>query len=203
VLLAVLAGCGTKDSRAARAPESTGAAGSTPSSTAASAADTALSGSASSTVGTDAPPATSVSVASASPGALRFEYFSAAMLGHIADSLARGRSTGHVLRAHPTFSYLQIRRGSSGVPEMHDRWIDVTLVQSGRATLLQGGRVAGGHVESPGEHRGGSIEGGTPQPIATGDLLIIPAGIPHQYQIAHGDSLRYITIKVLEPAAGR
>jgi hypothetical protein len=27
--------------------------------------------------------------------------------------------------------------------------------------------------------------------------MIIPAGIPHQYVIAAGDSLRYITVKVL------
>jgi hypothetical protein len=27
--------------------------------------------------------------------------------------------------------------------------------------------------------------------------MVIPAGIPHQYVIAPGDSLRYLTIKVL------
>jgi hypothetical protein len=28
--------------------------------------------------------------------------------------------------------------------------------------------------------------------------MIIPAGIPHQYLIAPGDSLRYLTAKVLQ-----
>jgi mannose-6-phosphate isomerase-like protein (cupin superfamily) len=129
------------------------------------------------------------------------ELYPAAQLNHVGDSLARTGRTGHMLGSHDSYQYLQIRRASSGVPEVHDRWIDVAIVQAGRGTLLSGGRVAGSHVESPGEHRGGSIVGGTARPVAAGDLMIIPAGIPHQYQIATGDSLRYLTTKVLEPAA--
>jgi uncharacterized RmlC-like cupin family protein len=34
------------------------------------------------------------------------------------------------------------------------------------------------------------------RPFAAGDLMIIPPGVPHQYHIAAGDSLRYLTIKV-------
>jgi mannose-6-phosphate isomerase-like protein (cupin superfamily) len=125
------------------------------------------------------------------------EYYTAAVLAHIGDSLARGASSGHMLRSHPSFQYLQIRRGKSGVPEVHDRWIDVTVVQAGRGSLLSGGQVSGSHVETPGEHRGGTIAGGTSRPVGAGDLMIIPAGIPHQYVIAAGDSLRYLTVKVL------
>jgi mannose-6-phosphate isomerase-like protein (cupin superfamily) len=129
-----------------------------------------------------------------------FEYYTAAALNHIADSLSRGQSTGHRLGDHGTYQYLQIRRPRSGVPEVHDRWTDVTMVQSGRATLLSGGTVNGGHLESPGEHRGGTIAGGSSRPVAAGDLMIIPAGMPHQYLIASGDSLRYLTIKVVGPS---
>jgi mannose-6-phosphate isomerase-like protein (cupin superfamily) len=125
------------------------------------------------------------------------EYYTAAALAHVGDSLARGSSSGHMLRAHDSYQYLQIRRGKSGVPEVHDRWTDVTVVQAGRASLLSGGRVSGSHVETAGEHRGGTIAGGTARPVGPGDLMIIPAGIPHQYVIAPGDSLRYLTVKVL------
>lgn len=131
------------------------------------------------------------------------EYYTAAALTHVGDSLARGASSGHMLRGHATYQYLQIRRAKSGVPEVHDRWTDVTLVQAGRATLLSGGSVSGSHVETPGEHRGGTIGGGTSRPVGPGDLMIIPAGIPHQYVIAPGDSLRYVTIKVLQTPATR
>jgi mannose-6-phosphate isomerase-like protein (cupin superfamily) len=129
------------------------------------------------------------------------EIYPAARLREVGDSLARGRTTGHMLGSHETYQYLQIRRGSSGGPEVHDRWADVAIVQSGRGTLLSGGQVRDSHVESPGEHRGGTIVGGTARPIAAGDLIVIPAGIPHQYQIASGDSLRYLTTKVLDRAS--
>jgi mannose-6-phosphate isomerase-like protein (cupin superfamily) len=86
------------------------------------------------------------------------------------------------------------------VPEVNDRWTDVTIVQSGRATLVSGGRVTGSRVETPGEHRGGTITGGATRPVGAGDLMVIPAGVPHQYVIAAGDSLRYVTVKVLRSA---
>jgi hypothetical protein len=131
------------------------------------------------------------------------EYYTAAALAHVGDSLARGSSTGHMLRGHPTYQYLQIRRGRSGVPEVHDRWIDITMVQAGRATLLSGGSVSGSHVETPGEHRGGTIAGGSTRAVGPGDLMIIQAGVPHQYQLAPGDSLRYLTVKVLDARTPR
>jgi uncharacterized RmlC-like cupin family protein len=76
-------------------------------------------------------------------------------------------------------------------------------VQAGRATLLVGGRVSGGTLASPGEHRGGTIAGGTPHPLGAGDLLVVPAGIPHQFQVVRGDSVVYLTIKVQRTASAR
>ena len=125
------------------------------------------------------------------------ELIRAAQLSHIADSLARTTRTGHTIGAHPTFQYLEVRRASNGVAEVHDRWIDVMFVQSGKGTWLIGGHVRGSYVESPGEHRGGTIVGASPHPVASGDLLIIPSGTPHQLLLSRGDSLRYITVKVV------
>ena len=124
------------------------------------------------------------------------ELYSAAFLARVADELAKGTTTARTVGGHPTFHYVEARRNASGEPEVHDRWIDVTIVQAGHATLLTGGRVDGDRLASPGEHRGGTIVGGTPRPIAAGDLVVIAAGVPHQYQLARGDSVRYLTIKV-------
>lgn len=135
----------------------------------------------------------------ATAGPSGVEYYPAARLNQVAESLSHGSTTGHTLGAHGTFQYLQIRRVASGVPEIHDRWIDVTTVQSGRGSLLSGGRVTGGVLQGGGEHRGGQIVGGSRRPVAAGDLMIIAAGVPHQYEIARGDSLRYLTVKVLAP----
>jgi hypothetical protein len=108
------------------------------------------------------------------------ELYPAARLARVAEELAKGSTTGRTIGG----------------------WIDVAIVQAGRATLLTGGRVDGGRVASAGEHRGGTIAGGTPHPIAIGDLFVVPAGIPHQFLVAHGDSLRYLTLKVIQPAGG-
>lgn len=128
------------------------------------------------------------------------EYYTAADLDHVAQALSRGSTTGRTLRAHPTFLYLQIRRTQNGTPEVHDRWIDLTVVQAGHGTLLSGGQVTGSHAEKDGEHRGGTIQGGTSRPVGAGDVMMIPAGVPHQYLITPGDSLRYLTTKILIPS---
>jgi mannose-6-phosphate isomerase-like protein (cupin superfamily) len=130
------------------------------------------------------------------------ELYPAAQLARIADELAKGSTTARTIGQHPAYHYVQARRAASGEPEVHDRWVDVTVVQAGRATLLTGGRVDGAHLASAGEHRGGTIVGGTPRPIATGDLVVIPAGVPHQYQLARGDTVRYLTLKVLQSSDG-
>jgi uncharacterized RmlC-like cupin family protein len=133
----------------------------------------------------------------ASDGALAgVDHVAAAELARAADALARGPTTARTVRAHDALRYVQARRAASGVPEVHDAWVDVTFVQAGRGSALTGGRVVGARVTSPGEHRGGRIEGGATQPLGPGDLLVIPAGVPHQYLLASGDTLRYLTVKV-------
>jgi hypothetical protein len=123
------------------------------------------------------------------------DIFPAARLNDIEGALASGPRTTRTIGSHGRYWYVAARRVSDGVPEVHDEWVDITIVQAGRATLLSGGRVDGSHVTSPGEHRGGTIIGATSRPISTGDLLSIPAGVPHQYRVTPGDSVRYLTIK--------
>lgn len=124
------------------------------------------------------------------------EYFPAAQLARIADELAKGASTGRTIGSHPNYHYIQARRVVNGEPEVHDHWIDIAIIQSGRATLLTGGRVDGGRLEPDGEHRGGTIVSGTSRAIATGDVFVVPAGVPHQFLLARGDSVRYLTLKL-------
>jgi len=110
--------------------------------------------------------------AAARPGASQaadtVEFYAAADLARIAAGL--GTSTGKTLNDHPGYKYIQGRRTADGVPEVHDAWLDLGVVQAGRAVLVTGGRVVGGRTDSPGEHRGGVIEGGTARPVAPGDL---------------------------------
>jgi len=149
------------------------------------------------------PPAASAPATPASDGdtpssrsSARVEYYPSAGLGALATKLGGGAPTAKSFSKHSGFIAIQIRRTATGEPEVHDAWTDVTIVQSGRASLLTGGTVQGGRIEAPGEHRGGTISGGKPYPLAAGDVIIVPAGVAHQFEIARGDSLRYLTIKV-------
>ena len=130
------------------------------------------------------------------------ELFPATTIARAAGALAQGSTTGRTFASYPGFHYVQSRRIASGSPEVHDQWIDVTVVQAGRATLLTGGRVEGGGITTPGEHRGGRIVGGSAQHISAGDLVTIPVGIPHQYQLTQGDTIRYLTIKIKRSSDG-
>jgi mannose-6-phosphate isomerase-like protein (cupin superfamily) len=92
-------------------------------------------------------------------------------------------------------SYWILRRDGTGKPEQHDGWNDIFIVQAGSATVLVGGQLQGGEKTGPGETLGGTIVGGERRKISRDDLLIVPAGAPHQFLIAPGESITYVTIK--------
>ena len=187
VSVAVLAGCGSWQGGKKEAERASVPAPDTSRQAASPAADTAQE-------------ATGDTTVVAPVGAV--EVFPAAELGRVGDALARGTTTARTLVRHADFLPIEARRSSSGVPEVHADWIDVTWVQAGRARLLTGGRVSGGHQQSPGELRGGSIQGGASRPIAAGDVFVIPAGTPHQFVLSSGDTIRYLTVKVRDQRSG-
>src|SRR5262245_27488679 len=73
-------------------------------------------------------------------------------------------------------------RDADGLPEQHDNIVDVVMLQSGEGTLLLGGKMINAKAGSgAGEHLGTGIEGGTRHPLAAGDIVHIPAKIPHSF----------------------
>jgi uncharacterized RmlC-like cupin family protein len=88
------------------------------------------------------------------------------------------------------------REASSGQAELHEKQADLIIVQSGRATIIVGGKVVGGQTTVPNEIRGTSMEGGERQALKAGDVLHIPAKTPHQLLLDAGQTLDYIVLKV-------
>ncbi|MDA1092338.1 MAG: hypothetical protein O3A25_03560 [Acidobacteria bacterium] len=84
-----------------------------------------------------------------------------------------------------------IRRDGNGRPEIHDDIIDVVFVQSGAGEVLVGGEM----LDRNGS-LGSGIAGGTRHPVAPGDVLHIPAGIPHGYLVSEGGHLTYVLVRV-------
>jgi mannose-6-phosphate isomerase-like protein (cupin superfamily) len=95
------------------------------------------------------------------------------------------------------FTMISLRHKSGGA-EIHEEYADFFFVLEGRATLLTGGTLQDGKTVSPGETRGTAVQSGTRTNLSQGDVVHIPAGVPHQLLVADGDSFAYFVIKVKE-----
>jgi mannose-6-phosphate isomerase-like protein (cupin superfamily) len=91
-------------------------------------------------------------------------------------------------------SMLAIRRDGDGEAEVHDTQVDVVFVRSGEGTLILGGTVVEPRTTGPGEIRGKSITGGVSKKMAAGDVIHIPAKIPHQMLVPK--TLTFEVVKV-------
>jgi len=87
-------------------------------------------------------------------------------------------------------------REQTGSAEVHEQEADFFVVESGKGTLVTGGKVVNPKTEKAAEIRGTSIEGGDRHAIATGDIVHIPAGVPHQLLLDKGATFNYFVIKV-------
>jgi mannose-6-phosphate isomerase-like protein (cupin superfamily) len=87
-------------------------------------------------------------------------------------------------------------RDKNGVVEVHEKLVDVLVVQSGEATLVVGGEVIGSRTTGPGEIQGDTIRGGVSKNVSTGDIIHIPAGVPHQFFVDPGKQITYFVLKV-------
>jgi mannose-6-phosphate isomerase-like protein (cupin superfamily) len=87
-------------------------------------------------------------------------------------------------------------REGDGSAELHETQVDILIVESGEATLVVGGTMIEPKTVKPHEVRGSSIEGGSVKQLSPGDIVHIPAKVPHQLKIASGKTFTYLVIKV-------
>ncbi len=109
-------------------------------------------------------------------------------------------SASETLKEYPQHFAMLSFRSRSGEVEVHERFADLFVVLSGAATLMTGGTVTGARIVAPGETRGNSIEGGTPQNLRQGDVAHVPAGTPHQMLLKGDDTIACLVMKVQETA---
>jgi mannose-6-phosphate isomerase-like protein (cupin superfamily) len=95
---------------------------------------------------------------------------------------------------------LMIRRDETGEVEVHTKLDDTIIVESGTARFRVGGGITGNHEIGPAEWRGGTLTGWREYTLSAGDLLLIPAGVPHQAVVTSG-TFSYLTIKTPGEAA--
>jgi mannose-6-phosphate isomerase-like protein (cupin superfamily) len=73
------------------------------------------------------------------------------------------------------------------------------IVQSGEATLVVGNDIVDAKNTSPTEVRGSSIRNGIERKVFAGDVINMPAGLPHQFLLEPGKQITYIDVVVSTP----
>ena len=117
---------------------------------------------------------------------------------HLQELAADKGSASEILEKYPHHYTMLAFRNRSGGAEVHANYADVFFVVEGRTTLITGGEVVDGKITEPGETRGASLKGGTRQELQAGDVVHIPAGMPHQMMLAEGVTVTYFVVKAEE-----
>jgi hypothetical protein len=94
---------------------------------------------------------------------------------------------------------LLIVRVHTGEAERHQLFADQIVMKEGTITLVTGGTMQGEHPNDgpgrSGETLGSGIEGGKEIVLHAGDIVHIPAGIPHWVKVTPGITTTYLVFK--------
>ena len=85
----------------------------------------------------------------------------------------------------------RIRGGETALS--HPRTTDVYVVREGSGTLVTGGRIVDDQGRVVEGQRGAGITGGVEERIGVGDVVFIPAGVPHG--IRETDGITWFNIR--------
>jgi mannose-6-phosphate isomerase-like protein (cupin superfamily) len=112
----------------------------------------------------------------------------------VAETVAKG---GPLVTA-PDLIVQGSHRDVAGQVEVHDKETDVLYIIDGAATFVTGGKMVGGKVSRPGQWLGTDITGGETHQLTKGDIVVIPAGMPHWFKQV-SPSVSYYVVKGVKP----
>jgi mannose-6-phosphate isomerase-like protein (cupin superfamily) len=116
----------------------------------------------------------------------------------LAKKLDANKVASEVIATEGNRLFMVAHREASGQAEVHDTQADIMFFSEGQITMVYGGTVVGGKTTAPGETRGTGITGGTEVKLGPGDVLHIPAKIPHQMKLEPGAKVTYFVAKVVQ-----
>ena len=102
---------------------------------------------------------------------------------------------GEVLVAADAYRIHAGFRDKAGAPESHEYHLDIFYVTEGTATFVTGGTLVEPQVTEPGETRAKEIKGGETRKLSPGDIIVIPAKVPHWFKDT-SKSFKYFVVKV-------
>lgn len=86
-------------------------------------------------------------------------------------------------------------REGPGNVEIHTADTDIFYILDGTATIVTGGQAVDAKETAPGELRADKTTGGATHQLTKGDVIVIPAGIPH-WMTHVSKPFNYLVIKV-------
>ena len=107
-------------------------------------------------------------------------------------------ASGSTLATTGNLSLKTSVRTTGAGAEIHAHYDDLMIVQQGSATLVTGGSLVDAKTSPEGESKGSRIEGGLSRTINVGDIIIVPAGQPHQLLVAPGVLYSALVAKIKE-----
>ena len=119
--------------------------------------------------------------------------------GKLAQKLNEQKGAFEQLASFGNHLTMLAHREGDGSAEIHETQVDFFFVQSGTATLVYGGELPGAKTTAPGELRGPAVKGGERRTLGPGDVVHIPAKVPHQLLVPAGKEFTYFVIKVDTP----
>ncbi len=99
----------------------------------------------------------------------------------VAAAYRRGES-GDTVVSGDMYRVNASRRDAPGEAETHLTEADIFYVLDGQATFVTGGELVEPRNLTPSEIRGSAIRGGTERQLARGDVITVPAGVPHWFK---------------------
>jgi mannose-6-phosphate isomerase-like protein (cupin superfamily) len=99
----------------------------------------------------------------------------------------------------PQYRLTVQRRVHSNAPtgsELHEDKTQVYFIRSGTGGVVIGGTAGNQSVPSPGEHRGGPLQGGKEYRVKEGDVLAVPPFTWHEVRPDPGQTIFYLMMHV-------
>ena len=114
----------------------------------------------------------------------------------VAQDLAAKKETTHRFFGEKNYN-LEVRRLVGPQPILlHGKKSDFMVIQDGEGTFVSGGDLVNGKAggEDAGDMRGEAARGGASRVLKPGDVMFVPAGIPHGF-VETKDHVTFIMIR--------
>ena len=117
-------------------------------------------------------------------------------VGHekVADVIAKGGA----LVTQADLTVTDSHRDKTGQVEIHEKETDVIYIIEGDATFVTGGTPVGTRQTKAGQAVATDIKDGETHKLVKGDVIVVPAGIPHWFKEVP-KSVNYYVVKVIKP----